>query len=75
MNESCHKCPNCGNVTFGVKSSSIKLKPIICPVCSRNGLTVIMVESQENDKQYMGDGLFSRKKPLTENKKLLNEGM
>jgi hypothetical protein len=34
-----------------------------------------MVESQENDKQYMGDGLFSRKKPLTENKKILNEGV
>jgi transcription elongation factor Elf1 len=72
MNESNFKCPNCGKQTFGVNANS-KGANIICPVCLKNGITVVMVESKENNNNYMGDGLFTKGKKLNENKQLLNE--
>lgn len=74
MNESCHRCPNCNTVTFGTAATAHPTKPIICPKCQKQGVTVVMVESREDQNNYMGDGLFTKNK-LNESKDLLNESV
>jgi hypothetical protein len=75
MNESCHRCPNCNSVTFGTRAAAHPAKPIICPKCQQQGMTVVMVESEQNQNNYMGDGLFTKNKNLNESKDLLNESV
>ena len=72
MNETNYKCPNCGKQTFGVNAKA-NGSSIICPVCLKNGITVVMIESTENNKRYIGDGFFDKGKKLNENRQLLNE--
>lgn len=57
-NEITYKCPNCGKQTFGVNKNNGN---IICPECLKKGITVVMVESQDQQKAtYVGDGLFKK---------------
>ena len=58
-NEITYKCPNCGKQTFGVNKRNGEV--IICPECLKKGITVVMIESQGQQKAtYAGDGLFKK---------------
>lgn len=61
--EASYKCPHCGKQTFGVVPTRFAAT-VICPNCSKEGITIVMHEQKDIDIMNMGGGLFQKRNKI-----------